>query len=71
MRVITTLVSVTLLWLSTVQPVFGQKPRSVVAVFAHPDDESSVAPILARYARSASLMQSSETTSTILRVCIA
>ena len=32
----------------------GQKPfegKSILAVFAHPDDESTIAPILARYTR--------------------
>jgi LmbE family N-acetylglucosaminyl deacetylase len=27
------------------------KPRTLVAVFAHPDDEGAASPILARYAR--------------------
>jgi LmbE family N-acetylglucosaminyl deacetylase len=33
------------------QPAAGQEARTLVAVFAHPDDERIVAPILHRYAR--------------------
>ena len=36
------------------QKVQGQKPyegKSILAVFAHPDDESTIAPILAKYSR--------------------
>jgi LmbE family N-acetylglucosaminyl deacetylase len=32
-------------------PQPGGKPRTLVAVWAHPDDEGSVSPVLARYAR--------------------
>ena len=28
-----------------------ESPRTLVAIFAHPDDEQSVSPLLARYAR--------------------
>ena len=39
------------LLLSATSPLSGQNPLTLVAVFAHPDDEGAAAPILARYAR--------------------
>lgn len=30
--------------------VFSQNPRTLLAIFAHPDDEQSISPILAKYA---------------------
>ena len=37
--------------LSTTSALSAQNPLTLVAVFAHPDDEGAAAPILARYAR--------------------
>jgi LmbE family N-acetylglucosaminyl deacetylase len=50
MRVITTAVALAIV--APAQPTLGQTTsKTLVAVFAHADDETSVAPLLARYAR--------------------
>ncbi len=41
----------TLLLLTTLSPGAEKRPRVILAVFAHPDDEAFVGPVLARYAR--------------------
>jgi len=49
-----TLLVLTMLMLFGSHNVLGQKPyegKSILAVFAHPDDESTIAPILAKYSR--------------------
>lgn len=52
MRVITRTAMAAALLLGVVSAAHGQAPvRTLVSVWAHPDDESSVAPVLARYAR--------------------
>lgn len=52
MRVITRTAMVAALCSAAVSMAHGQeKPRVLVSVWAHPDDETSAAPILARYAR--------------------
>src|SRR5215472_16440924 len=40
-----------LLLFSTASVEAQQRPRVILAVFAHPDDETTVSPMLARYAR--------------------
>ena len=47
------IVCVTVTWLSlaAVSLVSQTRPRTLVAVFAHPDDEVPVGPVLARYTR--------------------
>ncbi len=48
----TTLAAIAVLALFTPGSAIAQgSPRTLVAVFAHPDDETAVAPVLARYAR--------------------
>lgn len=43
---------ITLVWPAAAQsPQSAAPPRTLVAVWAHPDDEGSVSPVLARYAR--------------------
>jgi GlcNAc-PI de-N-acetylase len=37
--------------LTTLSPGAEKRPRVILAVFAHPDDEAFVGPVLARYAR--------------------
>ena len=48
----TTLAAIAVLALFTPPSAIAQgSPRTLVAVFAHPDDETAVAPVLARHAR--------------------
>lgn len=52
MQVITRTAMAAAVLLGAISAAHGQEPvRTIVSVWAHPDDESSAAPVLARYAR--------------------
>jgi LmbE family N-acetylglucosaminyl deacetylase len=51
MRLVVATVALVVTALNTSAAAAPQSPRTLVAVFAHADDEGSAAPVLARYAR--------------------
>jgi LmbE family N-acetylglucosaminyl deacetylase len=51
MRIVTLMLCALIAGTAVITPLHGQQTGTVVAVFAHPDDERIVGPLLARYAR--------------------